>query len=215
MVNLISTNSSANTAAWKSVPFGAGVGFLTIFLVLAWILGAGPVIAQERPQDAEDESLEGWNPFSDEANWKESESALPPFPLRRNLLAFEAGDVSNRNRYFIDRTSLSLGADDVIRYTVVIQSETGLVNILHEGLRCLTREVKRYGFGTADGEMKPSQFDPWRRVRIRGMAAYQRELFNEYFCSDTRHPNTPERIIERLTDPYKRPMVEEATDRRS
>ncbi len=45
----------------------------------------------------------------------------------------------------------------------------------------------------------------------RGIGAYQRELFNEYFCSDTRHPNPPERIIERLTDSSRMPTVEEFT----
>ncbi len=216
MENHISPPNSTRAKVSRVDPPIVGPRSPALPLILACVLLCGPAYAQERPQDQEDESLStGWNPLADDANWKESESALPPFPQRKNLLPFEAGDLSNHNRYFVDKASLALGVDEVIRYTVVIQSETGLVNILHEGLRCLTREVKRYGFGTADGKMKRSQFDSWQRVRTRGMAAYQRELFNEYFCSDTRHPNPPARIIERLTDLHRLPMVEETIDRRS
>ncbi len=103
-----------------------------------------------------------WNrPFIDEAGapmpssvedkdrrWKEGATNLPPWPNDRDLVEFSVDDPEPRLRYYIDGKHLSIGADGAVRYTLIVESRSGVRNLSFEGLRCTPSGVfKVYAYG--------------------------------------------------------------------
>lgn len=118
--------------------------------------------------------------------WQEAEVAPPAYPQPANLVAFEVSAAS-RHRHFLDQSSLSVGPDGVVRYTVVIRTAGGAEQVFFEGMRCDTGEVKRYAFGrpgpAGGGEWQPNRQARWEAIPGRVAASYQRELFYHYLCT--------------------------------
>ena len=76
--------------------------------------------------------------------WTENKvENLPPLPQASNLLAF---NVSQNTPliFSIDKTSISVGTDGVVRYTVVVTSPAGARNVNYEGIRCDNYEWRLY-----------------------------------------------------------------------
>ena len=92
-------------------------------------------------------------PFKDEFEsdkpWIEQMTQFPAFPEAKNLMAFDAGAVTS-NQYLVDTTSIKIGKDGVIRFTLVIKSSANATNVSYEGLRCATSERKLYALGRDD-----------------------------------------------------------------
>lgn len=116
----------------------------------------------------------------DEKPWAEIEVQLPAFPEQRDLIQFQVGAVSD-TKFMVDGASLSVGADGVLRYTVVVESSSGARNISYEGMRCATAERRFYAFGQPDKTWSKAKSNQW--VRIRGTTNnHHVELFTSYFC---------------------------------
>jgi hypothetical protein len=125
--------------------------------------------------------------FDDEAKvWKEVQASIPPYPKVENLIPFVVS-AATRNKYFIDFPSVSVGADGVVRYTVVVKSAAGAETVSFEGMRCESGERKLYAFG-------PRRRPGWRRmvaqslrpldaIKGRQQTGYHRELYFHYFCT--------------------------------
>src|SRR5690348_10155827 len=77
-------------------------------------------------------------PFKDEFEsdkpWVEQLAQLPAYPDTKNLLAFDAGVVVS-NQYLVDTTSIKIGEDGVIRFTLAVKSSAGVLNVSYEGIR--------------------------------------------------------------------------------
>ena len=102
--------------------------------------------------------------------------ALPQIPRREDRLPF-AIDSGSDFGFFVDRPSISVGADGVVRYTLIAVSPLGTENVSFEGVRCKSREHKTYATGRADGGWSRRE-GPWRRTAQR----WQQALRVEYFC---------------------------------
>ena len=76
----------------------------------------------------------------EEKAFKEIEVALPSYPQDSALLEF-APRRNSANHFYIDRDSISIGSDRVIRYSTVIKSPSGAINTSYEGLRSEERRV--------------------------------------------------------------------------
>ena len=128
----------------------------------------------------------GWSLFDfkseDAKPWVESDSALPPSPKTENLIPFEVSPVTN-NRHFVDAASVSVGSDEVVRYTVVIEAAGGAKNISHEGIRCDSGERRIYAYGQADGSWSASRNERWEEIKFDSARSYQRALSEDYFCA--------------------------------
>ncbi|MEO8408069.1 MAG: CNP1-like family protein, partial [Oxalobacteraceae bacterium] len=103
----------------------SSMSFLAIALLA---LLAGGAIAQS-PQD--DEESDKTKP------WQELALELPAAPDAKALLYFEITPNTSQ-RFHIDPKALTVGADGVVRYTLVAQSSNGASNISYEGIRCKT-----------------------------------------------------------------------------
>lgn len=126
-------------------------------------------------------SLFGTKP-EEEKTWVEGESALPAYPDSNNLIPFEVSPVT-RNMHYIDAPSISVGKDDVVRYTVVIEAPSGARNISYEGMRCATGERRIYAYGHADRTWSTSQTAVWQEINFVSGFSYQKVLYEEFFCA--------------------------------
>ena len=120
--------------------------------------------------------------FDYNKNWEVIQSSLPAYPQSENLLEFDAGPVSSLN-YYIDANSISIDEKRVIRYSLVIRSAQGANNVSFEGMRCDTRERKRYATGNNDTETwVRARISEWKFMEKTTQLHAQRELAKYYFC---------------------------------
>lgn len=125
---------------------------------------------------------------SEPAVAKEKEIAVefPPYPNAGSLLAFDAGAASG-NRFMIDQTSISIGPDGVIRYVLVIRSQSGVDNVRFEGMRCETLERRLYATGRDDRTWSRSRNDKWMKISRSTLSLPHMALASLYLC-DNRIP---------------------------
>lgn len=130
---------------------------------------------------------------------------LPPFPRAQRLIPVhgETGDLDYN--YYIDVDSVSLTPDEVLLYTIVIQSPSGSSNVIFEGIRCATKEVKTLAFGTKDGRFARMSDPQWTFVHTRGPLAYRTKLVEMYVCDENGWAVDADTVLERLVlhDPRK------------
>ena len=122
------------------------------------------------------------NDVPEETPWSEKEIPLPSFPRDEDLLEFYVGPTAT-NRFFIDKTSIAPGEDGVVRYTLVIRTSGGAVNVTFEGIRCDTGEVKTYGIGRSDGSWVKSRTPTWKPIENKPINRHHAALRMEYFCA--------------------------------
>lgn len=123
------------------------------------------------------------NDFDENAkSWQEIQAQLPPYPQAESLVEFSVSSATS-NRYFIDYNSIHVGADGVVRYSVLIRSPSGAQTVSFEGMRCATGERKLYAFGRPTGEWSRNRYAKWEAIPARQATSYQRELFFHYLCT--------------------------------
>ena len=130
--------------------------------------------------------------------WAEIEVTLPSAPQEKNLLSFAVGAVRD-TRFMIDKTSLSIGVDGVVRYTLVIVGSGGARNVSYEGLRCETRERRYYAFGHADGTWGKARSNKWLPIR-GGTNNPHVELHGAYLCDLGVPLFTTDEILRRIRE---------------
>lgn len=116
----------------------------------------------------------------EKVEWVEESVTPPAYPQDRDLIAVAMAATSNE--FFVDSKSISLGADKVVRYTMLIRSNAGAVNVTHEGIRCETREKKLYFLGRKDGSWGVARSAKWGGITESGAVTYQKILMNDFFC---------------------------------
>lgn len=116
----------------------------------------------------------------EEKEFKEDALRLPAYPDDAALIEFRPRGHS-KNRFYVDRNSVSLGADWVVRYTAVIKSASGVANVSYEGLRCKTSEYKVYAYGTRNGTWTNAREPKWQDVGST-TANFRYSLWVDYLC---------------------------------
>ena len=118
--------------------------------------------------------------------WKEGSNNLPGYPQDKNLLEVAGPPMYQNYQYLIDEESLIVGQDGVVRYSIVIRSSGGSDNVLYDGLRCTTKQIKNYAYGSTDKDDKKKfsqkKNAQWRAFRTTGATAYGSILAANYFC---------------------------------
>lgn len=150
---------------------------MRLIISCLWSFGIALLLVVQRPAFAEsDEDVE-------ESRWKESQVQLPAWPQPENLVAVYVS-AATQNEFFVDGSTLSVTADGVVRYVLVVRSPGGATNISFEGMRCETRERRIYASGRPDGSWSKSRGEEWKRIRDTGANRYHVALFADYFCPE-------------------------------
>ena len=121
--------------------------------------------------------------FDQDKPWAEVAVKLPLFPKDENLISFDVSSAT-RNRHFVDANSISVGEDQVIRYTVVVEAAGGARNVSFEGLRCESGERRLYAYGHPDSTWSKARNAGWEGIKFRSLLSYRKALFEDHFCPD-------------------------------
>ena len=128
---------------------------------------------------------------------EESALVLPAPPKSEDLLRYTVG-ASASMTFAVDAKSVSVGDDQIVRYSSVIISSSGAKNISYEGIRCTTAERKLFATGRADGSWNTLPDAEWRQISSAGANSYQATLFKEFFCDGESVAGKTSTIIDRI-----------------
>lgn len=132
-----------------------------------------------------------------EKPWQEVAVQLPAQPKPENLVSFYVSPTATQT-FFIDAKSLSIGSDDVVRYTLVAKSATGAENISYEGIRCKSYEKKLYAFGHHDGSWSRSRRDQWEPITGTASNRQHAALAKDYFCNGEAVADNADNILRKM-----------------
>ncbi len=93
--------------------------------------------------------------------WVEENAAPPPAFAKNGLIPIEMPPYVTL-KVGIDPATVSIGADGVVRYVVVMRSPSGSVNAAYEGILCTKGEVKTYARAGTNGNWVAVKQPEWR-----------------------------------------------------
>jgi len=172
-----------------------------IFLLFV-LVGISSVATAKEWED--NPHLRDRNPNVEEYVWKEERVVIPPYPKEGDLQEFPVDQPQNRFTYYVDRASLTVGKDDIVRYTVVVRSRSGAENVMHEGVRCQTKEYKGYAFGNGRGAYRKARKPMWRIISKRKHNFFRHTLVTDYLCNVKIGDHTTENILQHMRYHHRR-----------
>lgn len=122
-----------------------------------------------------------WELEQERRNWREREVRLPAYPKPEGLLEFQVSAASGF-RFFVDRASISVGDDGVVRYTLVARSSAGADNVSYEGIRCQAGTYRVYAYGDRSAGAWSQRESDWRPIEQKTLNRQHHALWREYFC---------------------------------
>lgn len=137
--------------------------------------------------------------YDNEKPWIELQAQLPAYPKDENLLPFFVSAAAD-NQFFIDSASLSVDADNVVRYALLVKSPQGALNMTFEGIRCTTREKKLYAFGRPDGTWSRNRFSKWEAIQNVSRNRQHHMLYDDFLCFNKQTAPTVEAIVRALKE---------------
>ena len=132
------------------------------------------------------------------AAWQEKAGDLPPPPKEADLLEVPLGVEGFDFTVYLDGTSLVLGQDRVLRYTVILESANGVRNGFREGMRCETGEYRRYAYLDGQGHFDVAGATGWQAISSLGFGRFRTEFFNFHLCNPPVAAWPVETILRRL-----------------
>ena len=121
--------------------------------------------------------------FEEAKSWQEDKVEYPALPQESNLASIYL-NATSANQYWVDTQSVSVGTDGVIRYTYVVLSSGGVRGTTYEGIRCDTRELRRYAVLRNNMEWVRSRNESWSRITESPGHRQHAVLYLGYFCPD-------------------------------
>lgn len=136
--------------------------------------------------------------FDDDGRWIEVQSQLPPFPKSQDYLPFYVSATAVFE-FFVDAKSVSIGADGIVRYTLIAKSPGGALNISFEGLRCSDRQYRVYAVGRSDSTWSKARDSRWQPLPPDARNAQRTVLYSDFFCPVGSIVATPELALQALS----------------
>lgn len=182
--------------------FRAGWKGLVILLLMAFSLQARADITilgdTGWPEDEEEDDKP--------REFKVLPVVLPAYPQEEDLLPFEIGPTQTQ-KFFLDAKSISISGEDEVRYTLIAKSSTGALNVSYEGLRCASKEYRRFAYADRKGEWTMSKSEAWHPINWYAANRPRAVLWLDYFCDEAHIEGPAEVIVDRIR--YNRPLQKE------
>jgi hypothetical protein len=136
--------------------------------------------------------------IADDPDWKETEVPPPPaFDLKR-LVSVDVS-VQSQLKWGVDPATMVINkADGVVRYVVVAQSSSGVVNAMYEGIRCNKAEFRRYARHNPDSGWVKSNDSDWTALRQTGASRHPEALARQGMCDGAAPPSSVAEAVRRL-----------------
>jgi hypothetical protein len=127
----------------------------------------------------------------------ESPVVLPAPFQKNNLLSFYVSPTTTLD-FAVDAKSVSVTEEGIVRFVLVVTSQSGASNISYEGIRCSTGERKLYAVGQTNGSWTAARRDVWETIIDRGINRQHAALAKDYFCETGMVAGKAEVIVDRL-----------------
>jgi CNP1-like family len=88
-------------------------------------------------------SLAGAQLAADDPDWQESAVPVPPSFEVQRLVPFDVS-INSSLKWGFDPETMKITGDGIVRYVVVAQSPSGVINALYVAVRCAKAEWKTY-----------------------------------------------------------------------
>ena len=136
--------------------------------------------------------------LTDQTEWKESDVPPPPAFDVNKLLRFDVS-ASSPLVYGVDPSTLTVSlTDSVVRYVVVATSPSGVRNIMYEGIRCATGEVKTYARYLSDSRWSQVVNAEWRSMSGPLASKHALRLAKTGACDSASPVFSVQEIVSRL-----------------
>ena len=157
------------------------------FLVLLALLALyAPLASSANTDDADNDALKAESPV-----------VLPAPAQKNNLLSFYVSPTTTLE-FAIDAKSVSVTEEGIVRFVLIVTSQSGASNISYEGIRCSTGERKLYAVGQTNGSWTTARRDVWETIIDRGINRQHAALAKDYFCETGMVAGKAEVIVDRL-----------------
>jgi hypothetical protein len=130
----------------------------------------------------------------------------PPYPADADLIPFTLYGRTP-NKFYVDGKTLTVGADKIIRFVLVVRSPSNVRNVSFAGVNCKTREWKDYAYARTDRTWVVNQQAQWRYIQELSINNYQYTLFDEFFCYGGWRSGAPIGTAELIVRNLKRPIT--------
>jgi hypothetical protein len=140
---------------------------------------AGAAVAQAPGQQLRDPAADSID-FT-EKPLDELPLQLPAPPKADALIAFDPRRPTTM-KFLVDPTSVAVGKDGIVRFTLVARGDGAATNVSFEGIRCKTRERKTYAYGRADGSWYQPRDPQWIKIGGSPVAGPAFALYEDFFC---------------------------------
>lgn len=138
--------------------------------------------------------------FEADKPWQEADTEFPAAPTAANLREIYVSAVATNN-YFIDEATLTVGADRVVRYVLVVVASGGARTVSFEGMHCDSGKWKLYASGRPDGSWARARVSEWREIENKPVNRHHAALSRDYFCPDggpIRDANEGRRLLKQV-----------------
>ncbi|MBK9238120.1 MAG: CNP1-like family protein [Rhodoferax sp.] len=96
-----------------------------------------------------------------DAGWQESDVPAPPVVIGKDLIPIDM-PANLALRFGVDPKTLTITNDGVVRYVMVASNDQGARNVMYEGVRCATGEVRTYARQDSTGQWTADAQAQWR-----------------------------------------------------
>lgn len=129
--------------------------------------------------------------------WQEAQ-VTPPANFSTDAVTPFVLEAQSSMRLGIDPKTLTIDPDGVVRYVLVAKSSQGALNVLYEGIRCASAEVKVYARWDNVSSWNTSGKAEWEPLAFRGTARRAMLMARGGVCEGKVPNGTPARILRAL-----------------
>ncbi|MBX3586494.1 MAG: CNP1-like family protein [Ramlibacter sp.] len=130
-------------------------------------------------------------------DWKELDAPPPPaFDVAR-LVPFDV-NIGSQLKFGVDPATIQIGSDGIVRYVIVAQSSSGVINAMYEALRCGTGEVRTLARYNASGGWSAADRAEWRSLWASQPSKHSLMFAKQGGCVGNSPPRSVAQIVRDL-----------------